>query len=673
MHFRLLEKFDEGKFASIYKIEDQNGQKYAFKAVPAEKLKYIEMDILSRLKSPYLIRSIDPKITSFNNHYGIIEELKDNNLTNLDIKELPYLQLKRIIISAIYGMRCMHRKGYLHLDISRRNILYGKDSEDNYLAYLTDFGWSVRCDDAYKGVMSTKVIKYKNTPIEALEPLVNSTLKRRKYSDKSDVWSLGIVILELLGAKFRFTDTGKYISQLKNINDSYIEEKIRLYNNHKMSNQDEIYLKELLINMLKIKAEDRISSKDLTSLKFFKSSNRLLNFSEDCVLEKPRELVFMPYMSPKTLEGIRKIKDYYLINSQRLNCITLEEYFLAQQVFLRLMSKAKPYLNEDEFQEKITEAKYIASNYYDRRSNKGSYETALDLNSEIGYNFYYHANYLEDLIILNHYLVNGNKELLGFYNLFDIEKLFEYFRKKYNYEYRKRNSLNLEEFLEAPLPNKKEEEEIDFMTALDYHEIFDDDENISLVKKYKNVEKNFRSDIIDHFENRIIKLYEDEDLNIIEIIDKMIDNKKYIEKYDKLKKNLLAKNISKTLKNINSCFDYNIIYIDIYGNLEMEDKDFKQKYYIVKNNNLFSLLVKEEDNKMVHYYSEKNSFLKSYLEEKNYTYENNFEYGINSCCNILELCIIYIIYYNLKTDSKDFHIKCLDYDTVKSLLLVLMV
>ena len=675
MSFRLLEKFDEGKFASIYKIENNKGQQFAFKAVPAEKLKYIELDILTRLKCPYLIRSIDPKITSFNNRYGIVEELKDNNLTNLDIEELPYLQLKRIIISAIYGMRCLHKKGFLHLDISRRNILYGKDNEENYLAYLTDFGWSVRCDNAYKGIMSTKVIKYKNTPVEALEPLVNNINKRRKYSDKSDVWSMGIVILELLGAKFRFTDTGKYISYLKNITDGYIEEKIRLYNNNKMSNQEELYLKELIINMLKVNANERISSKDITKLRFFKSNNRLLNFSEECVLEKPTELVFLPYVSPNTLYGLKKIKNYYYVNSHDKDCITIEEYFLSQQVFLRLTSKAKPYLNDEELNELVKEAIYVASNYYDRRSDKGNYETAKDLNSEIGYNFYYYSNYLEDLIILNHYLLNGNKDLLGFYNLFDIKKLFEYFRDRYQYQYQKRNSVKLFEFLNMELPDKKDNEEVDFITALDYHEIIEDEDSLSLVKKYKNIEKDFRSDIIDHFENRVIKLYEDEDLNIIEIIDKMIDNKKYIEKYEKLKKNLLAKNISKTLQKVNSYFNYGIIYIDVYGNIELDNKEDleNKKYFVVKKNNLFSLLVKEKDNLFIHYYSEKNNYLKMYLENKNYKYKNNFEYGINSCCNILELCIIYVIYYNLRTNEKDYHIKCLDYDTVKSVLLVLMI
>ena len=490
MPFRLLEKIGDGKFADIYKIEDEKGKTFAFKSVPANKLKYIELDILARLRSPYIIRSIDPKITHFNERYGIVEKLEDNDLTKLKISKLPYVQLKRIIISAIYGLRCMHKKGFLHLDVSRSNILYGKDNEENYCAYLTDFGWSVRCNDAYKGIMSTKVIKYKNTPIEALEATNNKEgVKMRKYSDKSDIWSMGIVIMELLGARFHFDETETYVKHMKSITDSFIEEKIRHYNDKKMSNNEELYLKELLVNMLKIDVKERISSRDITRLKFFKTTNRLLNLNEECVLEKPTELVFLPYISPLTTDGIRKIKNYYLVNSARLDCIKIEEYFLAIQVFLRLMSKTKPYINEEELQELVREAVYVASNYYDRRSDQGSYKIAEELKSEIGYNFYYSADYLEDLVILNHYILEGNKDLLGFYNLFNIKKLFEFFREGYNYKDRKRNSVSLHEFLEMDIPTKKDNEEVSFLTALDYHEIIADDETYSLVKKYKDIEK----------------------------------------------------------------------------------------------------------------------------------------------------------------------------------------
>lgn len=662
MPFRLLKKIGEGRFASIYKIEDEKGNQYAFKAVPPNKLKYIELDILSRLKCPYIIKTIDPKITSINGEKGIVIELKEYNLTKLNTKDLPYVQLKRIIISTIYGIICMHKKNYLHLDISRSNILYDVSSEGNYTSYLTDFGWSVKCDNAYKGIMSTKIIKYKNTPVEALVSMKET--KMRKYSDKSDIWSLGIVILELLGTRFRLDDTEIYIKHLENINDSFIEEKIRLYNNNKMSANEELKLKELLLNMLKINTDDRISSKDITKLNFFnnKNNNKILIFNEECVLNKPKELVFMPYISPLTKKGLIKIREYYLNNS-KIHSITIEEYFLCIQTFLRLMSKTIILLTEDELNHIVDKSINLAANYNDRINNKASYKISEELNLEVGYNFYNCSDYLDDLIILNNYIFNFNSDLLGFYNLLDIKKLFIIFREKYNYQYLKRNSIKLNHFLELGMPSSIETDEVNFIKAVDYHEIFEDDNKNSLIVKYKTIEKNFRTDIIDFFENRIIKAYEDDDIDIINIVDRMLN------KNDKIK--IIAKNISKTIQNINEFFDYGIINIDIYNKINDNMIDNK-KYILVNDNKKYSLLIKN-NKKYIHYYSEKNDNLKKFLNDNGYDYENNFTYGVNTCCQVLEICLIFIIYYNLKTKEKDYHIKCLEYDTIKSIILATLV
>lgn len=661
MTFKLLRKIDEGEFASIYKIEDEEGKEYAFKAVPANKLKYIELDILSRLKSPYLIRTIDPKIVSFSGKYGIIEELKDNNLKNLNVKDLPYIQLKRIMISSIYGMKCMHSKGYLHLDISRRNILYSKNKEDNYLAFLTDFGWSVRCDDAYKGIISDKVIKYKNVPLEILNPEQKDI---RKYSDKSDVWSLGTVFLELLGSKFNYDDLDK----LKNIDDSYIEEKIRLYNVNKTDKNEELYLKELLINMMKINPEERISSRDITTLKFFKNKQKILKLSQDCVLEKPKEMVFMPYTSYKTQNGIKTIRDYYLKESENKN-IVIEEYFLAIQVYLRLMGKCPPDCTDKEYQDFINESIEIAKNYYDRSFDNGSYKYAKELEDQVGYNFYYFAEYLEDIVILNHFLLEGQKDLLSFYNLFDIKKLFEYFRDNYEYKYFKRNICSLNEFLRATLPKKRDKKEVDFLSALDYYENIRSDYDDSLVENYKKIEKEFRKDIIDHFSEDIIRTFKDKDITIV---DKISEDKKILDKYSSFKKNLINTNIVKKIKDINSNFEYGIIDMNDDGSISDKSLDLSYQYYIVKKNKKYSL-IRIDGNEAIHYYSDMNKDLKNYFEIRDYKYVNNFNYGINNCCKIIEFCIVFIVYYNLKTDKKDFHLKCFEESTIKSLMLVLMI
>ena len=54
-----LKLIGKGKFGKIYDVEDEKGQKFALKVVSSSELSYIELDILARLKSPYLIRSLE--------------------------------------------------------------------------------------------------------------------------------------------------------------------------------------------------------------------------------------------------------------------------------------------------------------------------------------------------------------------------------------------------------------------------------------------------------------------------------------------------------------------------------------------------------------------------------------------------------------------------------------
>lgn len=78
----------------------------------------------------------------------------------------------------------MHEKGIMHRDIKPENILI--DSEGN--AKLCDFGWSARylADQPRKTLCGT-------SEYMALEVFLG-----KKQTPKSDVWSLGILLFEIL-------------------------------------------------------------------------------------------------------------------------------------------------------------------------------------------------------------------------------------------------------------------------------------------------------------------------------------------------------------------------------------------------------------------------------------------------------------------------------------------
>ena len=127
----------KGHYSNVYKVEDEDGKKIALKVIKPEELNFIELDILSRLKCPYLVRSIESQpIIKSNYGEGISMELKDNSLNNLKIEDISVGQIKRIISCLLNGLKCMHERGFLHLDIKLNNILYDKFSYQLRLVYF---------------------------------------------------------------------------------------------------------------------------------------------------------------------------------------------------------------------------------------------------------------------------------------------------------------------------------------------------------------------------------------------------------------------------------------------------------------------------------------------------------------------------------------------------------
>ena len=70
----------KGKFGRVIELKDKKGNKIAFKIVDPGSLRFVEIDVLTRIKSPYLVRSIDPIVRKYKREEGIVMEMKENNL-----------------------------------------------------------------------------------------------------------------------------------------------------------------------------------------------------------------------------------------------------------------------------------------------------------------------------------------------------------------------------------------------------------------------------------------------------------------------------------------------------------------------------------------------------------------------------------------------------------------
>ncbi|XP_035698667.1 angiopoietin-1 receptor-like [Branchiostoma floridae] len=97
---------------------------------------------------------------------------------------LSPVQLLRIACDVATGMDHLSSKQVIHRDLAARNVLL----TDSLIAKVADFGLS-RGEGIYEQT-SKKAIPFRSTALEALT--------RRIYTTKSDVWSFGILLWEIV-------------------------------------------------------------------------------------------------------------------------------------------------------------------------------------------------------------------------------------------------------------------------------------------------------------------------------------------------------------------------------------------------------------------------------------------------------------------------------------------
>lgn len=652
MDLVILEKLGKGNYGSVYKVQDKSNNKiFALKIVKLDKLKYIELDILTRLKNPYLIRSFGNPIVETLEGTGFSMNIVNKSLNNVNLKDYSYGNLKRIIVSVLYGLRCMHDKGFIHMDIALRNIMYGYDSANNILGFLGDFGFSVKCDNAYKGIECSKYVKNKSIPYEVMKNLEKNKTKF-KYSDKTDIWSFGICILELIGTRIpSFKTLESHLEYIENINDTFIEERVKLYNKNKMSKKEEMYLKELLVHMLEKKPSKRISSKNIEKLNFMNTEI----IDKTCILEKPSELLAIPYISKSVYDGLVHVNRFFKTNAKLYN---VRMYFLALQLFLRIMAKSASNIDQETLKYICENCISSSLNYYGRKET--NFHVAQELKGEVGYNpMYYEAKYIDDLVVLDDLIMSNKEYIICSLNTLNMKDLFNYFKEKYTYSTKKKNKVTLEEFFQMDVPEIRSNYKTDKLTINDYVDLSSSEVSVNYFETQKKIEDIFRAAIVDNIKENVRT---ENNVNILDIVEKIKKNPKESKKYPKLQE----KNFIEKFLNIEKNFSYGIFSKNTKINLE-----FKFVVCIVENKT--SLLYIDKSSKTVtHYYSDKVDKVENYYKDLGYTYKLDFDYGSGFCCKIMESCIIFNIFYNNYNNVLDFKLKCLESKTLEVMFIFLL-
>lgn len=177
----------EGSFSNVYSFKDI----YAIKIMKNNYCNYLdnipEIIILNELKSRYIIKchcifTIDNKLSLIMDkiNYKLETYIFKNDNDRISVIE-----------QLCEGLSFLHSKNILHLDFVPNNILINEEG-DRPKIFISDFSHSCMTFNLSVSSKSHRISPF----YRPYENLKGSYI----YSDKSDIWSLGIIIYEILNS-----------------------------------------------------------------------------------------------------------------------------------------------------------------------------------------------------------------------------------------------------------------------------------------------------------------------------------------------------------------------------------------------------------------------------------------------------------------------------------------
>ena len=307
-NFEILEKLGEGSYSTVYKVKRKlDDQIYALKKVKLlnlnekEKTNSLnEVRILASVKSNHVISYKEAFFDEKDSTLGIVMEYADNG--DLYKKIVEYKKKKiyfeeidiwKIFIQLVKGLKALHDLQILHRDLKNANVFLFKNGH----AKLGDLNVS---KVAKRGLGYTQT----GTPYYASPEI----WKDLPYDNKSDIWSLGCVLYEMITLHPPF--------KAKNMDELY--KKVLSGDIEKLPSKFSNDLYEVVLLLMKVNSNKRPNCGDILNniyvkkrIEFFNNMNNndndgnLVNVDEKeeqsllKTIRIPKNLLFLGNQLPK--------------------------------------------------------------------------------------------------------------------------------------------------------------------------------------------------------------------------------------------------------------------------------------------------------------------------------------------------------------------------------------
>jgi eukaryotic-like serine/threonine-protein kinase len=209
--YRLAELIGRGGMGAVYRAERWDGEyekqvavKVIQSVVPTEEIRrrfLEERQILAGLDHPNLARLLDGGTTASGEPYIVMEYVDGLPVTGFALG-LPVRDRLRLFLRICAAVDYAHRRLVVHRDIKPANILVTKEGEPK----LLDFGIAKALD----------VLPETAETVLALTPqyAAPEQIRRRPVTTATDVYSLGVVLYELLAGHPPYETAGKGMDEV---------------------------------------------------------------------------------------------------------------------------------------------------------------------------------------------------------------------------------------------------------------------------------------------------------------------------------------------------------------------------------------------------------------------------------------------------------------------------
>ena len=232
--FNKIELIGLGSFSKVYRAKSKLNDKYvAIKEINKSNMNnndiLNEIEIMKKLEnSVLLIESIE----SQDSYYLILE------LCNISLEEylknrenpLSIDEIKEVLLDLNKSFKEMKDKNIIHRDLKPSNILLSLNkSKINKISFkISDFGLSKLIEGSKINKMSLK-----GTPITMSPEILKG--EENLISNKTDIWSLGIIIYYMLFKEYPYNSKNEYQiikeiesnKQLKSIDNKELDDLIK--------------------------------------------------------------------------------------------------------------------------------------------------------------------------------------------------------------------------------------------------------------------------------------------------------------------------------------------------------------------------------------------------------------------------------------------------------------